>query len=46
MGIVAQSREMMTVDALRPPVKLFRGERLESLHELDLRDPATCRTRA
>jgi len=29
------------VDALDPPVKLLPGERLESVQELDLRDPST-----
>jgi glycogen debranching enzyme len=29
------------VEALRPPVKLLAGERIESVEELDLRDPET-----
>ena len=28
-----------SIDALEPPVKLLPGERLEAVHELDLRDP-------
>ena len=30
---------MLAVDALRPPLRLLPGERLEAVQELDLRDP-------
>jgi glycogen debranching enzyme len=32
---------MRSADALRPPVKLLPGERIEAVEELDLRDPET-----